>query len=59
MDLVNKDESTAEKHKMIMLAIKFDLSISGVTEGIADGVDTNIAAIQGIPAEQPKGLSKG
>lgn len=59
MDLVNKGESTAEKHKMIMLAMKFELSINGVLEGIADGVETNIAAIQGILTEQPKGLSKG
>lgn len=45
--------------KMILLAVKFELSINGVTEGTADGVDANIAAIQGTLAEQPKELSKG
>ena len=45
--------------KMILLAVKFELSINGVTEGTADGVDANIAAIQGTLAEQQKELSKG
>lgn len=60
MDLINKDENTAKKQKkMILLAVKFELSINGVIEGTADGVDANIAAIQGTLAEQPKELSKG
>lgn len=50
-ELANKDEISTKNWKVVMLEVKLELDINGVTESVVDCRDVNIATVRDSPDE--------